>query len=248
MIDARLRAAPLPARPAGPRGWAPLFVVGVPRSGTTLVTQRLATLAGIVQRGELRWLAELATQWPAHAPPGHAHLDRLAQAYERQLRQDDGDARWFIDKQPLNLLHTDLILALWPDARIVYCTRGARDTALSLWAQSFGDPAHDYAYDFHDIAAVMQGCDRLMRHWMTRYPASIRAVSYEALVDNPDAGIASLATWLQLPSGPAPSAQMTAGAISTASLWQARQPVYRHSVGRWRAYAPLIPELLRFKD
>lgn len=247
MIDARLCAAPPPVRALEPRGWSPLFVVGVPRSGTTLVTHRLASLAGITQRGELRWLAELAAQWPALAPPGQEQLDRLARAYERQLRQDDGEARWFIDKQPLNLLHIDLILALWPDARIVYCTRGARDTALSLWAQSFGDPAHDYAYDFNDIAAVMQGCERLMRHWIARYPASIRTVSYEALVEAPDAETDSLATWLQLPSGAAPPAQTAAGAISTASLWQARQPIYRHAVGHWRAYAPFIPELLRFK-
>jgi hypothetical protein len=72
-------------------------------------------------------------------------------------------------------------------------------------------------------------------------------VSYEALVEAPDAETDSLATWLQLPSGAAPPAQTAAGAISTASLWQARQPIYRHAVGHWRAYAPFIPELLRFK-
>jgi hypothetical protein len=86
-----------------------------------------------------------------------------------------------------------------------------------------------------------------MRHWMTRHPASIRAVSYEALVDVPDAEIASLATWLQLPASSVSLAQTSAGAISTAGLWQARQPIYRRSVGRWRAYASFVPELLRFK-
>lgn len=246
MVGARALAAPLPLRQLKPRGWAPLFVVGVPRSGTTLLAQRLATVAGVVQRGELRWLPDLVAQLPLQAPPVHDQLDRLAHSYERQLQQDDRSARWFIDKQPLNLLYVDLILALWPDARILYCARNSRDTALSLWAQSFGDPAHDYAYDFHDIAAVIQGCARLMRHWMARYPASIRMVSYETLVATPDAEIAALATWLDARVGTGAAMQPVTGAISTASLWQARQPIYQSSIERWRTYAPFVPELLRF--
>lgn len=247
LIDARLRAAPPPNRSIHPRGWSPLFLVGVPRSGTTLLAQQLAALPGIVQRGELRWLADSATSLPVHRPPSLEELERAALSYERQLRQDDEPAaEWYVDKQPLNLLHIDLILSLWPDARIIYCQRAAPDTALSLWTQCFGDPAHDYAYDFGDIAAVLQGCERLMQHWQARYPEAIRTVAYEALVQSPQIEIAGIARWLRLsPAMAAPVHESTA-AISTASLWQARQPVYRSSVGRWKTYAPYLPELRRF--
>ena len=247
LVDARLRAIPPSARPVGTRAWSPLFVVGVPRSGTTLLTQRLAALPCVVSRGELRWLADLAATLPPDELPDHETLNRLAQAYERQLRQDDDrTACWYIDKQPLNLLHVDLILALWPGARIIQCSRGARDTALSLWSQYFVDPAHDYAYDFGDIAAVIQGCTRLMRHWQTRYPESVRTVSYEALVSAPETETACITAWLGLSAGSTASAQPPGGAISTASLWQARQPVHPNSIDRWQRYATFIPELLRF--
>lgn len=241
MIDARIHAAPMRQRPLESRGWAPLFVVGVPRSGTTLLAQRLASLADIVQRGELRWLPEMAAQLP---DPAQAAL--LAKHYELQLRQDDRHAKWFIDKQPLNLLHIDLILALWPDAKIVCCVRNPRDTALSIWTQRFGDPAHDYAYDFHDIAAVIQGCHRLTGHWMARYPASVRLVSYETMVVAPDAEIESLGKWLNTAPEVESATRISPVMISTASVWQARQPIYQTSVGRWRTYAEFFPELLRF--
>ncbi|WP_343205723.1 sulfotransferase [Rhodanobacter sp. ANJX3] len=241
MIDARIRAAPMTQRPRESRGWAPLFVVGVPRSGTTLLAQRLTSLSDIVQRGELRWLPELAAQLP-----DVAQVALLAEQYELQLRQDDRHARWFIDKQPLNLLHIDLILALWPDAKIVCCVRNTRDNALSIWTQRFGDPAHDYAYNFNDIAAVIQGCHRLTRHWLARYPASVRLVSYETMVAAPDAEIASLGKWLNADSKVESETRTSPGMISTASLWQARQPIYQTSVGRWRTYEKFFPELLRF--
>lgn len=171
-------------------------------------------------------------------------LQEAANDIARQLRQDDDDARWIIDKQPLNLLRVDLIMALWPHARVVCCTRDARDTALSLWTQSFHDAAHDYAYDFGDIAAVIHGCRRLEAHWLARYPASFRTVSYEQLVSEPDATLQALAGWLAW--SPPTNEQMpaTETAIATASAWQARQPIYTQSAGRWRNYAPYLPELL----
>jgi hypothetical protein len=142
----------------------------------------------------------------------------------------------------------DLIMALWPNARIIHCQRDARDTALSLWSQSFHDQAHDYAYDFNDIAVVIQGCRRLMSHWSQRYPESIRTVNYEALVTAPDETVMSLMEWLDIPARSADDHAQINHGISTASAWQARQPVYTSSAGRWRGYAPFLPELLRIPE
>ncbi|WP_243042650.1 tetratricopeptide repeat-containing sulfotransferase family protein [Dyella sedimenti] len=245
-IEALLAAPPrAPALPPS-EGWAPLFVVGVPRSGTTLLAERLSRYPGVRNRGELGWLQVLA-QRLSLAPPGQrAPFEAAAAQYAAQLRQDDADGRWFIDKQPLNLLHVGLILALWPNARIIHCERHARDTALSLWFQSFHDPAHDYAYDLGEIATVIQDCRRLAAHWRQRHPDAFRTIHYEALVGSPEDELGKLAHWLGLPE--ADAADAPAGSIGTASVWQARQPVYTRSVGRWRHYAAYLPELLKIPD
>lgn len=244
-LESRLAARPYAQRLA-PTDWTPVFVVGMPRSGTTLVAERLALHPQVCNRGELPWLATLAQQPALAGNPPRAVLERTAAAYAAQLRQDDSDARWFIDKQPLNFRYLDLMLALWPHAKIVYCRRHARDTALSLWSQSFLEEVQGYSYDFADIAMVMRDCERLMTHWRKFYAASIRDVRYEQLAAEPERTIAELATWLDLPPDPLPAGGKPRTSISTASLWQARQPVHTRSVDRWRNYASHVPELLRF--
>jgi len=248
-VEARLAGKP-PAFALPPaQDWTPVFIVGVPRSGTTLLAELLARHPDVCNRGELNWLPELARQVGAPDGKSRPMLQQAAALYEAQCRQDDSAAHWFIDKQPLNLLHVDLILALWPNARIVLCQRHPRDTALSLWMQSFLDNAQAYAYDFGDIIGVIRGCGRLAAHWQKRYPDAIYAIRYEELAASPDSRIAALGAWLGLPVLPATAAPVEpAGAISTASVWQARQPVYTRSVGRWRHYAELFPELLQLPE
>jgi tetratricopeptide (TPR) repeat protein len=244
--ESRLAARPLAQRLDAP-DWTPLFIVGMPRSGTTLVAELLARHPLVCNRGELPGLANLATQPTLAGAPSRAMLERAAATYARQLLQDDaGDARWFIDKQPLNFRYVDLMLALWPNAKILYCRRNARDTALSLWSQSFVEEVQGYSCNFSDIALVMRDAERLMAHWRKFHPEAIRDVHYEQLATGSENVIADLATWLGLPA-PAPGMTVRpAPSISTASLWQARQPVYTRSVQRWRNYAPYVPELLKF--
>ncbi|ULU25354.1 sulfotransferase [Dyella terrae] len=242
-IEARL-GAPSYGPPLAPvDDWIPVFIVGVPRSGTTLLAERLARHPQVCTRGELGWLQVAAQRVAQAATVQRSVLEDAAALYATHARQGEHNARWIIDKQPLNLLHVDLILSLWPHARIIHCERNARDTALSLWMQSFHDRAHDYAYDFDDIGAVIHGCRRLMAHWTKRYGDSIRTVHYETFVAAPDEEFAALEAWLQLPSVPPVPAAPTPSPISTASAWQARQPVYTRSVGRWQRYAAYLPEL-----
>jgi tetratricopeptide (TPR) repeat protein len=246
-VAARIQAKPLAARRERSGSFTPVFIVGVPRSGTTLTAELLARRPLVRNRGELRWIWKLAQRLPANGAPDLALLDALAAEYEAHLKQDDsGDARWFIDKQPLNLLHVDFILALWPHAKFIHCQRGARDNALSIWVQSFQEDTYALASDFADIAALQQGCEKMMAHWSKLYPASIRSLRYEDLAADPVANIDALAEWLGLPPADSDLGQQRADAINTASLWQARQPVYTRSVGRWRNYAPYLPELMDF--
>jgi tetratricopeptide (TPR) repeat protein len=247
-IEARL-GAPSYGPPLEPADdWTPVFIVGVPRSGTTLLAERLARHPQVRARGELGWLQVAAQRVAQAAKVQRAVLEDAAALYATHARQGEQGAHWIIDKQPLNLLHVDLILTLWPHARIIYCERNARDTALSLWMQSFHDRAHDYAYDFDDIAAVIHGCRRLMAHWAKRYSDSIHTVRYETFVAAPDEELTALEAWLRLPSAPPAATAPTPSPISTASVWQARQPVYTRSAGRWQRYATYLPELLALPE
>jgi len=244
-IESRLAAEPGTARLDAP-DWTPIFIVGMPRSGTTLVAELLARRPLVCNRGELPWLANLAAQPALAGTASREVLEHTAATYAAQLRQDDAAAaRWFIDKQPLNLRYVDLMLTLWPNARIVHCRRNARDTALSLWSQSFLEEVQGYSYDFADIATVVRDSERMMAHWGKFYAASIREVRYEQLTVDPAGTIAALAAWLGLAADSEPTAARVSSSISTASLWQARQPVYTRSVERWRNYAPYVPELLK---
>ena len=245
-VAARLDARPLTERVAASPDFVPVFIVGMPRSGSTLVAELLSRHAGVRYRGELLWLPFLAQQVAQAARPAAQILEDAAATYRTQVRQDDAPARFYIDKQPLNFLHVDLIAALFPNARIIHCERNERDTALSIWMQYFAGAEENFAYDFADIAAVMQGCSRLMAQAKKKAVADIRTVSYERLATDAGACMRELAQWLGLGDvEPEPGAG-GAGAISTSSLWQVRQPVYTRSIGRWRAYAPHVPELMQF--
>ncbi|MEO8779353.1 MAG: sulfotransferase [Rhodanobacter sp.] len=244
-VAAHCAASPVPWTLPAPVAWTPVFIVGVPRSGTTLLAELMARHPLVTNRGELGWLQTLAESLPASSREPRKSFEEAASVYATHLLQDDSDAGWYIDKQPLNLLYIDLIMAWWPNAKIIYCQRDARDTALSLWSQSFQDRAHDYACDFTDIGALIQGCRRLMIHWNRRYPSSIRAIRYEDLVQSPQESVTSIVDWLGIPTQVDRSpANRHGGSIATASVWQARQPVYTGAVGRWKNYADYIPELL----
>jgi tetratricopeptide (TPR) repeat protein len=244
-IEARIAGKPASFRLTPPADWTPLFIVGMPRSGTTLLAELLSRHPDVCNRGELAWLPSLAQQLATIDDSDRAAYERAASTYAAQLRQDDSEAHWFIDKQPHNFLHVELILTLFPNARIIHCQRNTRDNALSLWATSFISDVQDFSYDFADIAAAIRGCRRLMAHWQARYPESIRTVRYEQLSSEPATCIASLTAWLGLSEQDLLGARSQTTSISTASLWQARQPIYTRSVERWRNYAPYVPELLR---
>ncbi len=246
MIEARLAGTHLPQRKPTAAECTPVFIVGPPRSGTTLVAELLGRSPEVCNRGELDWLPHFAEQVARCARPDLELLESIATAYLARLQQGEAHLRWFVDKQPLNFLHVDLILALFPQARIVYCRRGARDTALSIWSQHFDSTEYRFAYDFTDIAAVLNGCKRLMAK--AARDSRLVEVRYEELARNPAAVIGALAIALDLPPFDCGAPNPTRSVIGTASVWQARQPVYTRAIGRWRGYAQFVPELLRFAD
>jgi tetratricopeptide (TPR) repeat protein len=225
----------------------PVFVVGLPRTGTTLIAELLGRHPQVCNRGERSWIPFLAQQLSADKRQDDPVALRAAAAtYLKHLHQDDAPAHWYIDKNPLNFRHLGLISTLFPNARIIHCRRDPRDTALSIWCQMFAHEDNNFAYDWSDIAAFAAGEERLMRHWQQSTTLPVCNVDYQQLTGDPEATLLQLAQFLGLPEHDLLKAPSKQGqAIATASVWQARQPVYRSSIGRWQAYEPYIPELSR---
>ena len=241
-VELWLAAAPPAANAEVDESFKPVFIVGMPRSGTTLIAERLGRDARVRNRDESAWLPQVHSMLQAGASPERvAHAARL---YRTHLRQDDASAIWYVDKNPLNFRQLGTAAALFPNLRVIWCRRNARDTALSIWGHFFGNPDNGYARDFGDIAAVSRDCERLMRHWM---PAGVPVlpVAYEDVVAQPEAMLARVRAFVGL--GEAAPSVADGGrrqSIVTASTWQARQPVYANAVERWRNYETQLPELL----
>lgn len=242
LVDRRLREE-FPSLPA-PTRFTPVFIIGMPRTGTTLVSTLLSNNPDVRDRGELNWIPAIYAQLADAGRLGDPEaLRACAQLIEMQMRRDDAPARWYVDKNPLNFAYADFILALFPNARFVHCRRDARDTALSIWMQHFAHDDLSFAYDFSAIAQVGADHRRLMQRWTTRFAPRIFDIDYETLVNDADDCARRLADFLAIDSGRGNGAKTPNRLLTTASVWQARQPIYTSSVGRWRNYAPFIPQL-----
>ena len=231
--------------------FTPVFIVGMPRTGTTLVAELLARHASVRNRGESPVLPYLAKSM--RALPESQRGAAIAEGrslYLAHLVQDDEPAAFYLDKNPLNVIHLDLIAEMFANARVIECTRGARDTALSIWSQTFANDDYAFASDFDDIAALMQGCTELVHHARHGAHPAMLSIRYEDLIADEAATLDRIAAFIGLDRA-ADVARPARGtsAITSASFWQARQPVYARSVGRWRNYASLLPELIdRFEE
>ena len=239
-VDAQITAAAL--KPVPPSAeTVPVFIVGLPRSGTTLAASLLARDPGVCARGELNWIAALAGRLGAQ--PSADMLAAAGNFYLRHLRQDDAPPRLILDKNPLNFRHLSLIAAMLPQAKIIHCRRELRDTALSLWSQHFAHADMAWSYDFGDIAAFAGGHARLMRHWTQQLDLPIFELEYEALVGDTESSLARVRAFLGLDPDASSSQAVAAEVFATASVWQARQRVHTRSLERWRNYADCLPEL-----
>lgn len=216
----------------------PLFVVGMPRSGTTLVEQILATHPQAHGCGELTAIPDIVEAMSAaNAWRDEHHRLRHAQDYlDIATRHAPQDACRLVDKQPYNFMHLGMIGMLFADARIVWCRRDPRDIALSIYSESFA-PSATHATDLGDIAFMIAQQERLMRHWQAVSPLPILEMHYERMVEDSETQIRRLIDFAGLPwDARCLDFHASRRPVQTLSRWQVRQPVHARSVGRWRNY------------
>ncbi len=226
----------------------PVFIVGMPRSGTTLAEQILASHPLVHGAGELRAVDTTihALQRALGKPPGSypEPLDRLdaptaralAEDHLKRLTQRSGSAVRVIDKQPFNFLHLGLIATLFPKARIIHCQRDALDTCLSCYFQGLGGP-QAFTPDLQHLGQYVREYERLMDHWRRVLPVPLFELRYEELTTDQEAVTRHMVEFCGLAwDDRCLRFHETQRAILTPSTLQVRQPMYRGSVGRWKRY------------
>ncbi|HVE23022.1 MAG TPA: tetratricopeptide repeat protein [Acidocella sp.] len=224
----------------------PIFVVGMPRSGTTLVEQILASHPDIHGAGELPHIQKLASQlgdFPGAIAP--AQLAPLGAAYLEAIAALGPGKRHVVDKMPANFFYSGLIRLILPEARIIHCRRDPVDTCLSCYSKLFSS-GQLFSYDQAELGRYHRDYRALAAHWRTVLPATyFYEVDYEAVVADLESETRRLLDWLSLPWDPAClEFHRTERPVRTASVNQVRKPVYRSSAGRWRQHAQNLGPLL----
>lgn len=232
----------------------PVFVVGMPRSGTTLTEQILASHPGVHGAGELAKLRRVANAIDLKSSAEDLskpvntltpELTRtLAEEHLSYLRERAPAALRVVDKEPHNFELIGLIALLFPGARIIHCRRDAIDNCVSCYVLPFSS-AHSYNADLRALGLYYREYDRLMRHWNEVFPGRIFENRYETLVEDQEAQSRRLIDHLGLPWDEACLRFFDReGAVTTPSRWQVRQPIYKSSVKRWKNYESEIQPLI----
>lgn len=236
----------------------PIFIVGMPRTGTTLVERILSSHPEIFAAGELTNFALTVKRLAATS--GQTVLDpdtllatkslnfaAIGRDYLDSTRPRTGHTRHFIDKMPLNFFYAGLIHRALPRARIICLRRNPLDTCLSNYRQLFATSFsyYNYAYDLLDTGRYYQQFDALMAHWRETIPDAFLEVHYESVIDDTEREARRLLDFCGLPYRPEVLAfHENAAPVATASSVQVRQPIYRTSIERWRKYEAQIEPLI----
>jgi tetratricopeptide (TPR) repeat protein len=243
---------------AGNPSEIPVFIVGMPRSGTTLVEQILASHSNVFGAGELndmkviaassRQLSQFKVDYP-NTLPGLRNTDyaTLAAEYLKRIQAlvDDRNVTRIVDKRPLNFQFVGLTLSMFPNAKIIHTVRNPLDTCLSCFFQNF-TKGQDYSFSLSALGHFYNDYRRLMEHWESVYPGRIYSVRYEDVLADQENETRRLLEFLGLNfEQQCIDFHQTERKVSTASFLQVRKPLYKTSEKRWMNYREELAELAR---
>ncbi len=256
-LDRMIAACPA----GGPRGGGgddsrrPVFVIGMPRSGTTLTEQILAGHPDVFGAGELHHVGRIVTRledrfgYPDR-PVADSVIGDAAGWYLKAIGDLAGGAARAVDKMPGNFAHAGLIIRMFPNARIVHCRRDPMDTCLSCFMQDFGATGTVWTTDMEDLAHYYCQYSRIMAHWRAVLPPeNLLEIDYEDTVADLEGQARRLVDFVGLPWDPAclrfHEVERT---VTTSSHAQVRRKIYTSSVGRWKRYGDGVLPLARALD
>jgi tetratricopeptide (TPR) repeat protein len=243
---------------AGNPDATPVFIIGMPRSGTTLIEQILSSHPLVEGAGELMALTDIANNYcsvkaAAPYPEGVLRLQSseftdMGSEYLAAIRRFSEDAKHITDKMPHNFLRVGLIKAILPNAKVIHCSRDPMDTCLSIYKNYFsGKESHQYAYDLHELGTYYLLYQSLMEHWEKVLPGYMYTVKYEEMINCQREETEKLLSFCGLPWDDACLAfHRTGRRVQTASAVQVRQPIYTDSVKLWQRYGDRLEPLRKF--
>jgi len=248
-----LRASTVPGalkNSAGNSGDQLVFIIGMPRSGTTLCEQVLSAHPAVLACGELAAMAQIDSGFrrrgldPYQTDLAAKEIERAANLYISVLPKDQHKYQCVMDKAPMNFERVGLIHRLFPKAQFIYCTRHPLDTILSCFMQDF-QAGLIFASSLEHITRVYIAHTQLMRHWMSLIPGLIHSVNYEQYIANQEAETQRMADFLKLDfEQNMLNPHLQQRPVTTASNLQVRQAVYASSVGRWKNYQSQLSEVI----
>lgn len=233
-----------------------VFVVGMPRTGTTVLDRILGNHPALISGGELTdFRSALNNMLDAFIGPVPT-VEAMQAIYRRDIREAGrdylartawrrhGDADVVIDKHPENFFLSDVIMDALPSARILCMRRNPMDSCFSNLKELFANDSYGYSYDLAELADHYANFDRLARHWQATRPRNFLLVDYEALVTGPDVEARRIFDFLGLPfQGEYADITRNTATVTTASASQVRMPVTTRNIGAWRAYAAQLAPL-----
>jgi tetratricopeptide (TPR) repeat protein len=231
----------------------PVFIIGMPRAGTTLLEQIVASHPQVHGAGELTFFPEQVpavvrragqtSSYPRGIGRRLDELAALAPRYLNLLAARDSQATRVSDKMPYNFLYLGVIGALFPRARVIHCRRSPMATCHSIFTRDLAG-SHPYSYDLESLAAAYAGYRRLMAHWREVLSIPMLEVDYEAVLDDQLGETRRLIDFLGLPWDAACLRfHETSRAVATASQWQVRRPLYSAAREHWRHYREQLAAL-----
>ena len=254
-LPAGSEARRTPQQEEDAEGAQPVFIVGMPRTGTTLLDRILGNHADVHSLGERNDLSAAiseagdrffrsALEADVVALLQTADAGEIGRRYLQRVAGDSPSAQRLIDKNPLNLFSIPVILQALPHARIICLRRDPMDACFSNLKELFQGGAYSYSYALEDLAGHCLRAHRWMAHWQAAAPASVRVVDYERLVEDPEGVSAGLLDFLGLAPQPGlHEITRNQAPVSTASSSQVREDVHRRAVGAWRRYEAQLQPL-----
>jgi tetratricopeptide (TPR) repeat protein len=233
-----------------------VFVVGLPRTGTTLLERMLGNHSDVASAGELNDF-HAALCWQTRRFLSHGDLPQLATSlagslpgagarYLHTTRSRRGARRVLLDKNPANFIHAGSIAAALPRARILCLRRSPMDACFSNLKELFADDAYAYSYDLRELADHYAAFDSLRMHWEATMPGRFMTVDYDALVSEPERTVSEVLAFCGLPhQDGCARIERNLQPVPTASASQVREPVHRRFVGSWKRYAAQLEPLRR---
>ncbi len=231
----------------------PVFIIGMPRSGTSLVEQILASHSDIYGAGELTYISDISNKISNRKKNKYPYylknidentLNIYAQEYLKAIDTNSEEFKYCTDKMPHNFIYVGLIKKLFKNCKIIHCSRNPLDTCLSIYFHNF-NTNHPYASDLNNLGHYYNLYKDLMSFWETSYSSDIYNIQYESLLDSPEENIKSLLNYLNLEwQDECLHFYKNKRTVNTPSYNQVRKPMYKTSTNRWKNYQNFITPLI----